>query len=697
MRRSRAPVHDEARRCRRAARPAGPSGRERVERLLQQRARHRARARRGRGRSRRSPCCAASSLPAVLPSCSAPSVASSTSSTTWKARPIARGVARQARQRRRSPAPPRTAPPRTQAPRAARPSWRGAGARASSASIVRALRLEVHHLAADEAGRAAGLAEDRRGREPPAQPRRVQPGGHLGQQVEGPRQQRVAGQDRDRLAEDLVRGRLAAAQVVVVHGRQVVVDQAVGVDHLHGAGERHQLRRARRRPPRRRPAPGSAGCACRRRTGCSARRGGSWPATPSPRAGRGRAPRPRAAPHRSRRSREARPRSALSGRRRPRPPGRGAASSAGPRRRATASPRASFMSISILPSASSSLRVAEAREADALLVELQRLLEGQLALLEAAARSPRAAAARPRSVGASACRSRGLLASHGGASSAPAWRRTRRRVARRDLVGVAHEPRARPRPRRARSRGESTASGERPSSFAGEAAERGPPRARGRARKQARSRSRCAAKPLAPGRRPGGPSGRPRAARAARRSALARRARAVGRGPSPRGAPARRRAGRGCGGGRARPRRRGATSAASTRARTRARRRRSGRGAAARRGRRRARSRSSLACTTRSAAADGVGARRSATKSAIVKSVSWPTAEIVGIREAASARATASSLKGQRSSRLPPPRATMSTSSPPSRLSARMPCDDLAGAPRAPARARGRRSTSRFA
>ena len=39
---------------------------------------------------------------------------------------------------------------------------------------------------------------------------------------------------------------------------------------------------------------------------------------------------------------------------------------------------------------------------------------------------------------------------------------------------------------------------------------------------------------------------------------------------------------------------------------------------------------SSLAETTISAAADGVGARRSATKSAIVTSVSWPTAEMTG-------------------------------------------------------------------
>ena len=45
---------------------------------------------------------------------------------------------------------------------------------------------------------------------------------------------------------------------------------------------------------------------------------------------------------------------------------------------------------------------------------------------------------------------------------------------------------------------------------------------------------------------------------------------------------------------------------------------------------------SSLAATTISAAADGVGARRSATKSAIVTSVSWPTAEITGTGDARS-------------------------------------------------------------
>ncbi len=50
------------------------------------------------------------------------------------------------------------------------------------------------------------------------------------------RLQRVAGQHGGGLVVRLVHGRPAAAQVVVVHARQVVVDQAVGVDALQRAG-----------------------------------------------------------------------------------------------------------------------------------------------------------------------------------------------------------------------------------------------------------------------------------------------------------------------------------------------------------------------------------------------------------------------------------------------------------------------------
>ena len=55
------------------------------------------------------------------------------------------------------------------------------------------------------------------------------------------RQQGVPGQYGDRLAEHLVVGRIAAPEVVVVHGRQVVMDQGIGMDHLHGAGSRHGM------------------------------------------------------------------------------------------------------------------------------------------------------------------------------------------------------------------------------------------------------------------------------------------------------------------------------------------------------------------------------------------------------------------------------------------------------------------------
>ncbi len=58
--------------------------------------------------------------------------------------------------------------------------------------------------------------------------------------------QRVADEDRHRLVPFLVHGRLAAAQIVVVHRRQVVMHEAVGVDRLdRGGGEaRGALRHA---------------------------------------------------------------------------------------------------------------------------------------------------------------------------------------------------------------------------------------------------------------------------------------------------------------------------------------------------------------------------------------------------------------------------------------------------------------------
>ena len=52
------------------------------------------------------------------------------------------------------------------------------------------------------------------------------------------RQQGVARQHGDAFAEDLVVGGLAAAEIVVVHRGQIVVDERIGVDALDGAGQR---------------------------------------------------------------------------------------------------------------------------------------------------------------------------------------------------------------------------------------------------------------------------------------------------------------------------------------------------------------------------------------------------------------------------------------------------------------------------
>ncbi len=55
------------------------------------------------------------------------------------------------------------------------------------------------------------------------------------QRLHGKSEQRVAGEDRHGFAEDFVAGRFAAAEIVVIERRQIVVDQRIGVDHLERA------------------------------------------------------------------------------------------------------------------------------------------------------------------------------------------------------------------------------------------------------------------------------------------------------------------------------------------------------------------------------------------------------------------------------------------------------------------------------
>ena len=60
--------------------------------------------------------------------------------------------------------------------------------------------------------------------------------GRLGQSLKGEGLERVAGQDRGRLVEGAMTGRAPAPQIVVVHRREVVVDQGVGMDEFDGTG-----------------------------------------------------------------------------------------------------------------------------------------------------------------------------------------------------------------------------------------------------------------------------------------------------------------------------------------------------------------------------------------------------------------------------------------------------------------------------
>ena len=95
-----------------------------------------------------------------------------------------------------------------------------------------------------------------------------------------------------------------AAQVVVVHRRQVVVDQRVGVDQLDRRGQRQHAGAVGARSPRRSPARAPAGSACRRPAASSASppRGPRWPARRRSAASPGSA-RPRSAGGRGRRGR----------------------------------------------------------------------------------------------------------------------------------------------------------------------------------------------------------------------------------------------------------------------------------------------------------------------------------------------------------------------------------------------------------
>jgi len=105
-----------------------------------------------------------------------------------------------------------------------------------------ALGEDVAHLTENHAERAGGpgknphhLSETRWGKTDLP----VTGGGRVGRKDEkGVGQETVAGQNGGRLVEGSVACRLAPAEIVVVHGRKVVVNEGIGMHHFKGAGGR---------------------------------------------------------------------------------------------------------------------------------------------------------------------------------------------------------------------------------------------------------------------------------------------------------------------------------------------------------------------------------------------------------------------------------------------------------------------------
>jgi len=94
------------------------------------------------------------------------------------------------------------------------------------------LALQVQGLAADHAAPAGGLGEDAHGQKAAVGGQPFIPGQH----GEGLREQTVPRQDGLAFAKGYVAGGLAPPEIVIVHGREIIVDERIGVDVLEGNG-----------------------------------------------------------------------------------------------------------------------------------------------------------------------------------------------------------------------------------------------------------------------------------------------------------------------------------------------------------------------------------------------------------------------------------------------------------------------------
>jgi hypothetical protein len=62
-----------------------------------------------------------------------------------------------------------------------------------------------------------------------------------GDQMKSLGEQTISGQQSHTFAEDFMGGRFAAAHVVIIHCRQIIMNDGISVNQFHGAGKRHKL------------------------------------------------------------------------------------------------------------------------------------------------------------------------------------------------------------------------------------------------------------------------------------------------------------------------------------------------------------------------------------------------------------------------------------------------------------------------
>jgi hypothetical protein len=96
------------------------------------------------------------------------------------------------------------------------------------------LGYQIVNLSADKPGSASRLGQYRT-----TESRPFRRANSLRQGLKGQREQRIPGQNGQGISEDFMASRPTAAQIVVIHRREVVMDQGIGMDHFHGAGGGH--------------------------------------------------------------------------------------------------------------------------------------------------------------------------------------------------------------------------------------------------------------------------------------------------------------------------------------------------------------------------------------------------------------------------------------------------------------------------